>query len=145
MARLPDRFDLWVRKARETKDPVRQLDLVLGAMAGLSAWHFVNLGTSTAPQPAETPEKLLLVYSDAARLEELGEELGIISIPFPAAMTWCLERGCGLIINQEVLIPLEQLQVYDREWHERGGRQASGFWIPNMTSAEEDFWQEHGL
>jgi hypothetical protein len=43
------------------------------------------------------------------------------------------------------MIPFAQLESYHAEWSQRGGRQASGFWIPNMTSEEEDFWQEHGL
>jgi len=146
MARLPDRFELWVRKARECPDPARQLDYVLGALAGLPEWHFVNIGSGDSPLPGQTRGgELLFVFSDAGRVEELGPEVGIISIPFPAAMTWCLERGSGLLVNHEVVISFESLQAYDREWHARGGRQTSGFWIPHMTSEEEDFWQENGL
>jgi hypothetical protein len=146
MARLPDRFDLWLRQAREKADPARQLDYVLGALCCLPYWHFVNIGTAESPLPGQTRGgELLFVYSDAGRIEELEPEVGIISIPFPAAMTWVLERGSGLLVNHEVVIPFTSLQAYEREWRARGERQASGFWIPNMTTEEEDFWQEHGL
>ena len=146
MARPPDRFDLWVRKARECADPARQTDYVLGALAALPQWHFLNVGSSDSPQPGQTPGgEFLFVYSDAERVRELGPEVGVISIPFPAALTWCLERGSGLIVNQEVVIPVEQVRAYEKEWSERGGGRAGGFWIPHLTTQEEDFWQEHGL
>jgi len=164
MARLPDRFDLWVRKARERSDPARQADYLLGTLAGLTAWHFLNIGTTQSPQPAETEiesARHLLVFSDTDRIEELFEENGqlpadeslpVITIPTAKAMSWCLERrilNCsGLLVNpgeNAFLIPMDQLDAFHAEWIKRGERQASGFWIPNMTTEEEDFWQEHGL
>jgi len=164
MARLPDRFDLWVRKARECRDPARQVDYVLGALAGLTEWHFLNLGTKENPQPAETEIEgvpHLLLFSDTGRIEELlteggrwqrGELLPVIAIPTAAAMTWCLERrtagGAGLLVNpgeDAFAFSLEQLARFYEEWSQRGGRQSSGYWIPSMTSEEEDFWQEHGV
>ena len=155
MARLPDRFDLWIRKARESADPARQVDLVLGGLMGLGTWHLLNVGTQDDPQPAETElegGRYLLVFSDAGRvgqmLEDRGlpaEQLPVISIPADAALGWSLERHCGLIVNQDVVIPLDHLQLYHEEWKTRGGARARGFWIPNLTSEEEDFWQEHGI
>lgn len=164
MARLPDRFDLWVRKARKCSDPSRQADCLLGALAGLREWHFLNVGTKENPQPAETEiESIrhLLVFSNPDRIEELvrdGEQfhasvpLPIIAIPTAEAMAWCLKQRItgsgGLLVNpgeDAFLLPMDHLEVFHAEWETRGGRQAAGFWIPNMTTEEEDFWQEHGL
>ena len=163
MSRLPDRFDLWVRKARECSDPARQVDYVLGALAGLKEWNFLNIGTKETPQAAQTQigaDTCLLVFSDTGRIEEMIREgegplqkkdpLPVISIPTPIAMAWCVECRVGLLVNARededtVLIPFDQVQAFHAEWSQRGGRQASGFWIPNMTTEEEDFWQEHGI
>lgn len=161
MTRLPDRFDLWVRKARACGDAARGMDYVLGALAGLREWHFLNVGTSDRPQPAEAEAggaRCLLVFSDVARIEEIiqqdgglppGEPLPVITMPTAAAMTWCLGRSCeGLLVNpgeEAFVVSLEQVRIFHGEWSQRGGRQAAGFWIPNMTTEEEDFWQEQGL
>jgi hypothetical protein len=163
MPRLPDRFDLWMRKARACPDPARQLDYILGAMVALPAWHFLNLGTRARPHPATTEvdgARLLLVFSDADRVAELAEQMNlpagaeppIISIPAPAALAECLGDGFlkseGLLVNpgeDAAVVPREQLAEFEREWRERGGAQRAGFWIPNLTSEEEDFWQENGL
>jgi hypothetical protein len=159
VARLPDRFDLWVRKARECQEPARQADYVLGALAGLKEWHFLNLGTKEKPQAAKTQldgDSYLLVYSDVDRIEEFIREQGgprkndplpVITIPTEAAMAWCVECRTGLLVNppeNAVMIPFSQVEVFHAEWKQRGGRQAAGFWIPNMTTEEEDFWREHG-
>jgi len=164
MARLPDRFDLWIRKARECQDLSRQTDYLLGALAGLNEWHFLNIGTKENPQPAETEienAQHLLVFSDTGRIEELlaegglyqkGKPLPVITIKTTDAMRWCLDRqktgDAGLLVNpgeDAFLLSLEDLKIFHDEWIKRGGRQASGFWIPNMTTEEEDFWQENGL
>ena len=163
MARLPDRFDLWVRKARQCSDTARQVDYVLGALAGLKEWYFLNVGTKGSPQTARTQietDPCILVFSDVSRIEEFiregwglnhlqkGDPLPIITIPTAAAMAWCVECQAGLLINpgeDTVLIPFEQLEVFHEGWIRHGERQISGFWIPNMTTEEEDFWQEHGL
>jgi hypothetical protein len=160
MSRLPDRFDLWVRKARECPDPARQADYVLGALAGLKEWHFLNLGTKEKPQAARSQidgDPYLLVYSDTDRIEEFVQEQGaalangslpVISVPTEAAMKWCVECRMGLLVNPPeaaVMIPFSQVEAFHSSWNERGGRQAAGYWIPNMTTEEEDFWQEHGL
>jgi hypothetical protein len=161
MPRLPDRFDLWIRKARACPDPDRQLDYILGALVALPAWHFLNLGTRAAPQPATTElegARLLLVFSDADRLTELagplslGSEPPIISVPAAAALAECLGEGLfksdGLLVNpgeDAVVVPREQVEIFANAWRAGGGAQGAGFWIPNLTSQEEDFWQEHGL
>jgi hypothetical protein len=160
VARLPDRFDLWVRKARECKDTARQADYVLGALAGLKEWHFLNLGTQEKPQAAKSridTDPYLLVYSDVDRIEEFIREqrglhkndpLPVITVPTEAAMKWCVECRTGLLVNppeNAVMIPLSQVEALHAEWSRRGGRLAAGFWIPNITTEEEDFWQENGL
>jgi hypothetical protein len=162
MPRLPDRFDLWVRRARDSSDPARRLDYVLGALVALPAWHFLNRGTREKPAPttAEIDGALhLLVFSDADRVVEVAEQIGqtgpgeippLISIPMPAVLDWCLDdqTWSDLLINpgaDAVALPRTQVEAFTREWQARGKRQASGFWIPNLTTEEEDFWQEHGL
>ena len=162
MACLPDRFDLWVRKARECPDPVRQADYVLGALAALRQWYFLANKNEKDPQPSEVEIEnhwYKLVFSDLGRIEDLlgdthphGTPLPVISMPTAAAMAWCIDRkaegSAGLLVNPgdfAVVIPLPQLETFHAEWTQRGGRQASGFWIPNLTTEEQDFWQEHGL
>jgi hypothetical protein len=158
MSRLPDRFDLWVRKARECPDPARQVDYVLGALAALPEWCFLNTGTPEKPRAARTKmgeDPCVLVFSDAGRVTELIEDAGKASasfshlvIPTAEAMAWCVEGRTGLLINpgeEAVLVPLAELEPFYVEWKTRAAHQPSGFWIPNLTSAEEDFWQEHGL
>jgi hypothetical protein len=159
MARLPDRFDLLVRKARACTDPVRQADYVLGALAGLAEWHFFNLGTKEKPQAARTvidTDPYLLVYSDVGRIEDIvRDRLGrldhgpvpVITVATEAAMAWCVECRTGLFVNapeDSVMIPFAQVEAFHAGWVKRGARRTVGFWIPNMTSEEEDFWQENG-
>jgi len=162
MPRLPDRFDLWVRKARECPDPARAADYVLGALAALRHWHFLNLGSAEKPRPADADlngARHLLVFSDSDRIEELLPQdraasgpLPVIAIPVEAAMTWCLDRRAdgiaGLLVNpgeDAFAVPLDHLADFHREWTRRGARHASGYWIPSLTTEEEDFWQENGL
>jgi hypothetical protein len=162
MPRLPDRFDLWVRKARKCPDPERTADYVLGALTSLGHWYFLNLGTAENPRPAEVDldgTRHLLVCSDPSRIEELlpqgcdsAEPPPVITIPVDAAMTWCLERRAdgvtGLLVNpggDAFAVSLDHLAAFHREWTQRGARHASGYWIPSLTTEEEDFWQEHGL
>jgi hypothetical protein len=161
MPRLPDRFDLWVRRARDCPDPARQVDYVLGALASLPSWHFLNVGTREQPQPATAEiegARHLLVFSDPDRVLEIADQLQIesrpgappiISVPTASAMAACVADGpmkcAALLVNPHedaVAIPVAQVELFARERKERG---ATGFWIPSMTSEEEDFWQEHGL
>ena len=79
MARIPDRFDLWVRKARECGDPVRRVDLVLGSLVALGDWYFFNQGSKQKPQVAEVEMeqgRYVLVFSDAGRIGEMLDEAG---------------------------------------------------------------------
>ena len=155
--RIPDRFDLWVRKARNCPDPERQADYVLGALASLPYWHLFNIGTREKPRPAEGEVdggRYLLVFSDAARVEELSGSEGAapppISMPTINAFPWCLKQdaSAGLLVNpgeDAVLVPREHVDHFYKEWHARQADRPAGYWIPNMTGEEEDFWQEHGL
>ena len=164
MPRLPDRFDLWVRRARDCSDPERQLDYVLGALMSLPDWLFLNLRSAKNPQPATLEAEggpALLVFSDLERLLDIARERGVpvadsappvIAIPSAAALKWCIDQrpmqAHGLLVNpgeDNALIPLDHAATFEQAWRERGALQASGFWIPNLTSEEEDFWQEHGL
>ncbi|HEX4139576.1 MAG TPA: hypothetical protein VHY09_04465 [Candidatus Methylacidiphilales bacterium] len=159
MARIPDRFDLWVRKARESADPARQVDLVLGALVASIEVYFVNVGTKESPRIARgkvASNECALVFTDAERIGEFlaqntreGQELAVIASPTGAALAWCVENRVGAVINpstgETAMVAPAALAAFVEEWKQRGGRQAAGFWIPNMTSEEEDFWQENGL
>jgi hypothetical protein len=164
MPRLPDRFDLWVRRARACADPARQLDYVLGAMATLPACHFLNIGSRAQPRSAVTEvegARLLLLFSDPDRVLEVAAQAGLaappddpplITVPTPAVLAWALAAGPppwdGLLINpgeDAAVIPWEQLQSFARAWQARDARAGTGFWVPSLTTEEEDFWQEHGL
>lgn len=163
MARLPDRFDLWVRKARETTDAARQVDLVLGALGAREELYFLNIGTKENPLIARAglaQEECALMFTDTGRIEEFvaehpgmirGKDEGppVIVSPAAAALKWCVENRAGLVINpgagETVLVPAAELAKFVEEWLERGERRGAGFWIPNMTTEEEDFWQAHGL
>jgi hypothetical protein len=160
MSRLPNRFDLFVRQAKRCPEPARQADYILGALAALKEWYFINLGATDAPQAAKTvieSQTYLLVFSDADRIEDALRErspapapdpLPVITVSAAAALAWCIECQTGLFVNppeDAVLIPFAHLEIFYAEWTQRGDRQSAGFWIPNMTSEEEDFWQEHGL
>jgi hypothetical protein len=162
MPRLPDRFDLWVRRAKAFSDSERQLDFVLGALVTLPDWYFLNVGSAEKPQPAVGEiegVRSLLVFSDAGRVVEVAEQMEIakpethaLAIPSAKALAWCVEArpgGCGaLLVNpgeDAALIPLDRVADFAREWQARDALQASGFWIPNLTEEEEEFWQEHGV
>jgi hypothetical protein len=162
MSRLPDRFDLWVRRAKSFSDPERQLDFVLGALVTLPDWYFLNVGTAENPQPAVgefDSARSLVVFSDAGRIMEVAEQMELpkpethaMAIPSAKALVWCVDEKPGrceaLLVNpgeDAALIPLARVADFAREWQARDALQASGFWIPNLTGEEEEFWQEHGL
>jgi len=159
MARIPDRFDLWVRKARASANTDRQMDWVLGALVAREELFFLNSGTKEEPRITRVEmaeEQCALIFTDGERIEEfmtaerdaVGERSAIAS-PSASALAWCVESRLGVVINPAVgetaWIVAEALAVFLEEWKKRGERQAAGFWIPNMTSEEEDFWQENGL
>ncbi len=163
MSRLPDRFDLWVRTAQQTADPARQADWILGALVARESLYFLNVGTKKTPRIAKVAvaaEECALVFSGADRIEEFiaghptarGSEPDgppVIASPTAAALKWCVENRSGLAINpgqgDTALVPANVLAAFVEEWRARGEWQGAGFWIPNMTSEEEDFWQEHGV
>jgi len=157
MPRVPDRFDLWVRKARTCPDPVRQADYILGALASLPYWHLLNAGSRERPQPAEGEiegRRYLLVFSSAEHIEEVTAGLESppppISMPTVKAFPWTLDRPGvdGLLVNpgeDAALVPRDQVEHFHKEWLASQAALPAGFWIPNMTDEEEDFWQEHGL
>ncbi len=162
MPRLPDRFDLWVRKARDSADPARQIDWILGALVALREVCFLNEGTAASPRIATAAlatEECVLVFTDRDRIEELiaehpasrhapAEGPPVIASPGAAALKWCVESKAGLLINpggqEPVMVPWMVLAAFFEEW-QRGQGQPAGFWIPNMSTEEEDFWQEQGL
>ena len=163
MPRLPDRFDLWVRKARESADPERQVDLVLGALVARDELYFLNVGSKELPRIARAeipPDECALVFTDTERLGEFlveqpqlfatpPDEMPVIAAPMAGALAWCVENKVGLLINPSgdgaPFASPNAVASFVAEWNQRGGRQAAGFWIPGMTSEEEDFWQENGL
>jgi len=160
MPRLPDRFDLWVRRARACPDPARQLDYVLGALVSLPAWYYLNIGTADQPRPATTEvegDRVLLVFSDAERVPEMIGQPGtagvVFGVPTGKALADCVTRGAeedchGLFINpgeDGVLVGMEQVRAFAQAWLRQRQEAPSRFWIPNLTTEEEDFWQEHGL
>jgi hypothetical protein len=125
--------------------------------------YFLNSGTKELPRIARAeiaPDQCALVFTDSGRVEDFlaerpemrpnpGNELPVVVSPTTAALTWCVENGLGVVINPGVgetaVISPQALAAFAEEWKQRGGRQAAGFWIPNMTTEEEDFWQENGL
>ena len=77
MARIPDRFDLLVRKARQCDDTARQADYVLGGLVALTTWYFLNSGAQEKPELAEVDcegEKALLVFSNVGHIAEIAGE-----------------------------------------------------------------------
>jgi hypothetical protein len=103
---------------------------------------------------ARASSRYLLVFSDAARVEDLLDGTGStappISMPTIKAFSWSLDRPgtAGLLVNpgeDAALVPRDQLDFFHTEWRARQADLPAGFWIPNMTDEEEDFWQEHGL
>jgi hypothetical protein len=159
MSRLPDRFDLFVRRARAEAAPERQIDLVLGALVARPALFFLNTATDLEPQVARTElegRAYALVFTDAGRVEDVVAQVSnangesrVITTPTAAALAWCVEQRVGLLVNaageHPPLLPPEAVADFVAEWQLRGAHQAAGFWIPEMTTEEEDFWQEHGL
>ncbi len=157
MPRLPDRFDLWVRKARECPDPARQADYVLGALAALPEWHLFNRGTADKPVPAQAEIdglQHLLIFSSADRIDEMlaasiTSAAPIISIPTGQAFPWCLHLdSAGLLVNpgeDGFIVAMDRLHSFYRQWREDKEVHSTGFWIPNLTTEEEDFWQSHGI
>ena len=74
----------------------------------------------------------------------------VISIPTERAPPWCLEQAdcAGLLVipgEDGFIVAMDQLHSFYRGWRTDRESLTTGFWIPNLTTEEEDFWQEHGL
>jgi hypothetical protein len=154
MPRLPDRFDLWIRQARRSPDPERQLDLILGGLMSLAEVHFLNIGTASRPIIAQTrvdEESCAPLATEPDRFRDAVPDDTLapstISVAPEKALAWCVENGLAMLINPgsdaAALIPQDSLAAFHAAWLKRPT--AVGFWIPNLTTEEEDFWQEHGL
>jgi hypothetical protein len=103
----------------------------------------------------------LLVFSHPEKADTFTEErgerggtepLGLISMRPRDAADYCgalQETACeAVLVNPgpfAYTVALGGILKYHEEWKRRGAQEASGFWIPNMTTEEEDFWQEHEL
>ena len=113
MPRLPDRFDLWIRQAKASQEPARQLDYILGALVALPEWFFLNIGTPNDPHPAVSEVenvRYLLVFSDPVRVVEIAEQIRVegseppvITVPSGTALRWVVDerpmQAEGLMIN----------------------------------------------
>lgn len=158
MSALPDQFDLWVKKARKAL-PERQLDYLLGILFASLEWEFINQGDGEKPAPAigEVGGKLwILVFTSKSKAIDLldlknGDAMSFISIKPEQAVPylWAFAQvAAGILVNPGEYgysIEFPALDSFYEEWMSRGGREKQGFWIPNLTSEEENFWQEHGL
>ncbi len=162
MAFLPDQFDLWVRKAKQMA-PARQLDCLLGMLFAQPEWFFFNQDEKKVlPAQIEIENaKCLILFSDSRKMLEFFEnamhqkldQLPSLAIPAASGTEFCLQfraSGCEAILvnpgTEPFQVSLEALERFNLEWQAYHRSQASrGFWIPNMTTEEDDFWQEHGL
>lgn len=164
MAAIPDSFDLQVRRAREAT-PERQLDFLLGTLLALPEWWLLNRGSESEPYPAMVElekAKCVVVFSAPGKLQDFAEELNggkresvpNVAIRVPEVVDYCLLfRAVGataILVNPgdfAFTVEFDALESFTKAWRERRATvgDSRGFWIPNMTSEEEDFWQSHGL
>jgi len=165
MSRLPDRFDLLVRKVREGDfTPDRQIDFLLAAFFTLKEAHLINAADEVSPLPTflELDEAVLMpVFTSADQADTYTSERGqrgdhddlcLISMP-PAIVLDYAESftsyGCkDWFINPGpfgFIISLQEAQAYQQQKNKVGQRPDIGFWIPNLTSQEEAFWEDNGL
>lgn len=162
MAAIPDHFDLGVRRARQVRDESRQVDALLGLLFAAEEWYFWNVGTPEKPFPAMSEidgKPVLLLFSSLEKLVDVVETatktsmetLPHFAIPVNSGGAFCSQfraSSCEtLLVNPgeyAFAVSLDALKAFDATWR---GRKATsrGFWIPNMTSEEEDFWRELGM
>ncbi|GEM_PF-984844 len=165
MSRLPDRFDLLVRQVRkEAGSPERQIDFLMAAFFALKEAHLLNTGNEATPMPSfvELDNLILMpVFSSADQADTYTSErgqrqdrdpLGLISLQPPALLEYTRafkDYGCHhWIINPGpygFIVPVEDAETYQKQRLESGEKSHIGFWIPNMTTEEEAFWEDHGL
>lgn len=157
MPDLPDQFDLWVRRARDVA-PERQADFLLGSLFALKEWFFLNRGSDEKPSPGVVELEgryCLVVFSDLGKMHDfVGSATSNLAIPTESVVGYCREfRAMGvtaLLVNPgdyAFTVELDAVESFDKAWRERRAAHPSarGFWIPNLTTEEEDFWQSHGL
>ncbi|NJK90660.1 MAG: hypothetical protein HC904_01790 [Blastochloris sp.] len=165
MSRLPDRFDLLVRKVRDTgMAPDRQLDLLLAALFTVKEAHLINAGTEAEPRPSFVEldgEILMPVFSSVDQADTYSSErgqrgdrdaLGLISMPPPLLLEVSrlfTDSGCHhWFVNPGpygFILPLHEVESYESQRAQAQASAHTGFWIPNLTSEEEAFWEDHGL
>ena len=125
----------------------------------------MNRGSETEPYPAVVElgaAKCVVVFSAPGKLQDFAdelrgekvEEMPNLAIRVPEVVDYCLLfRGAGataILVNPgdfAFTVELDALESFTNAWRERRAAkgESRGFWIPNMTSEEEDFWQSHGL
>lgn len=167
MTRIPDRFDLLVRKVRDGEmTPERQFDFLMSAIFTLKEVHLINNGGEVTPIPAFVEldgQVLMPVFSSADQADTYSIEreqrndndpLGLISMKPAYLLEYAKEfipYGCkDWIINPGpygFILSLDSLQGYYEEFRKQAEEKpdGAGFWIPNMSTEEEDFWLENGL
>lgn len=163
MAAIPDSFDLQVRRAKSAA-PERQVDFLVGALFALSEWWLINQGSETEPYPVIVEmgaAKCVVVFSAPGKLQDFADgargervEVPNLAIRVPEVVEYCLRfREVGataILVNPgdfAFTVELDALESFAMAWRERRAAtgEPRGFWIPNMTTEEEDFWQSHGL
>ncbi|HSI84863.1 MAG TPA: hypothetical protein VK970_13815 [Candidatus Methylacidiphilales bacterium] len=98
---------------------------------------------------------------DAEPSPVMSTELPNFSIPCMQAVDYCLALADaqlggdqsaalleGMLINpgdHAFAISMASFRHYMAAWKERGGHIGQGFLIPNISTEEDDFYQEHGL
>jgi hypothetical protein len=165
MSRLPDRFDLLVRKVREEPySPERQLDFLLAAFFTLKEAHLINTGMEASPMPSfvELDNLILMpVFSSTDQADTYTSErgqrgdrdpLGLISLQPLSLLEYSrafTEFGCShWIINPGpygFILGLDEAEAYQKAFRASVDQHSRGFWISNLTSEEEAFWEDHGL
>jgi hypothetical protein len=165
MSRLPDRFDLLVRKMREREsDPQRQLDFLLAAFFTLKEAHLLNAGGQEDPRPRFVQMDALIlmpVFSSADQADSYTIEqqqrsdrdpLGLISMPPLSVLEYAQEwKGLGCehwFVNPGpygFIVSVAEAEFYQQQRAESAQANTMGFWISNPTAEEEAFWEDHGL
>lgn len=161
MPPLKDRFDRQVEKARSMDlDDSRLRDFLIGILFGCLELHFLNAGDKDSPRPRFVEldgEVFLLTFSDPSKADDftvMREErdehdpLGLISMPPYDAATFAeqfIDWGCQyLLVNPgpfSFAVDIPAYCEFHKEWEASGGREQSGFFIPNLTTEEQDLWE----
>jgi hypothetical protein len=124
------------------------------------------MGTRATPVPATgiiNGKPHLFVFSAPGKIQDILEDvtkknnpaIPYISVRTANAADFCLQYAqekngscAGILVNPgdyAFSVDFAALRQFDTEWKAAGGAEKRGFWIPGMTTEEEDFWQEHGI